>query len=232
MAGRKDRIRNFLKSESRKLEGKTTRQKLEYVWTYYWLWIVGIVSLVSITAFVIFRATTTLSDHWFYLMLADTRAEVGTDSELWQGYVDYSGYDLTQGLIEFNDEAYFDYGKNHAAGNKYYEIFVAFTDSGVLDAVTMEPAQLASLGESGRLMDLNDERCKKIMDKYSDRLIYAIPYDTSYSTDPVPIGIDISDSILMTRYHVYADGCAIGVGAQSSHIEAVEKFLDYIYQEN
>jgi hypothetical protein len=44
------------------------------------------------------------------------------------------------------------------------------------------------------------------------------------------VGIDISDSILMTRYHLYADGCALGIGAQSSNIDAVEKFLEYIYR--
>ena len=37
-----ERFRSFLKSESDKLAGKTARQKAEYVWEYYWLWIVGI----------------------------------------------------------------------------------------------------------------------------------------------------------------------------------------------
>ena len=34
----------------------------------------------------------------------------------------------------------------------------------------------------------------------------------------------------MTRYHLYTEGCAIGIGAQSEHLEAVELFLDYILQ--
>jgi hypothetical protein len=48
----------------------------------------------------------------------------------------------------------------------------------------------------------------------------------------VPVGIDISDSILMSEYHLYSDGCALGIGAQSSNIDAVQKFLEYIYDEN
>ena len=224
------RIRSFINSETKKLEGKSLQQKAGYIWDYYKLWIIGIIAFVSFSAFVIHQARTALTDHWFYLMLANTRQEVGTDTSLCKGYVEYSGYDTTEKLIEFNDEAYFDYGKNRAAGNKYYEIFVACTDSGVLDAVTMEPEKLSSLGESGRLMDLRDERCASIYEKYQDRLIYTIPYDKDYSTDPVPIGIDVSDSILISEYHIYTDGCAVGIGAQSSNIEAVEKFLDYIYE--
>ena len=206
------------------------KQKLGYVRDYYWLQISLVVIVLTLGSFVIYRVRTTLSDHWFYLMLANTREEAGTNSPLWKGYVDYSGYDLSEKLIEFNDEAWFDYGKNKAAGNKYYEIFVGFTDVGILDAVTMEPDNLTSLGESGRLLDLNADKCTRIREKYKDRFLYTIPYDKEYSTDPVPVGIDISDSILMTRYHPYTEGCAIGIGAQSEHLEAVELFLDYILQ--
>ena len=224
------RIRSFFKNESDKLKGLTMKQKLGYVRDYYWLQIALVVIALTLGSFVIYRVRTTLSDHWFYLMLANTREEAGTNSPLWKGYVDYSGYDLSEKLIEFNDEAWFDYGKNKAAGNKYYEIFVGFTDVGILDAVTMEPDNLTSLGESGRLLDLNADKCSRIREKYKDRFLYAIPYDKEYSTDPVPVGIDISDSILMTRYHLYTEGCAIGIGAQSEHLEAVELFLDYILQ--
>ena len=225
-----NRIRSFFKSESDKLKGLTMKQKLGYVRDYYWLQISLVVIVLTLGSFVIYRVRTTLSDHWFYLMLANTREEAGTNSPLWKGYVDYSGYDLSEKLIEFNDEAWFDYGKNKAAGNKYYEIFVGFTDVGILDAVTMEPDNLTSLGESGRLLDLNADKCTRIREKYKDRFLYAIPYDKEYRTDPVPVGIDISDSILMTRYHLYTEGCAIGIGAQSEHLEAVELFLDYILQ--
>ena len=121
-----------------------------------------VVCLFCFGFFVIYQARTALKDHWLYLTITNTREDVGTNSDLWKGYVDYTGYDVTQKMVEFNDEIYFDYSKNKAAGNKYYEVFVATVDSGVLDAVTMEPEELSSLGESGRLMDLRDERCSTI----------------------------------------------------------------------
>lgn len=224
-------IRDFFKSESEKLEGKTLRQKIEYVRDYYWLQITIVVVFVSVVSFVGYRAATTLKEYWFCLTIANTREEVGNKSGLWEGYVAYTGYDLTQKMVEFYDDSYFDYGKNHAAGNQYYEMFVALTDAGIMDAVTMEPDNLSSLGESGRLLDLNAEQCASIREKYSDRFIYSIPVDTEYSTDPVPVGIDVSDSILMTKYHIYADGCALGICAQTGNLEAVERFLEYIYLE-
>ena len=72
---------------------------------------------------------------------------------------------------------------------------------------------------------------REIYSRYSDRLVYSIPYDTAYGTDPVPVGIDVSDSILMTKYHLYADSCAIGIGAKSENLKEVEFFIDYILGE-
>jgi hypothetical protein len=58
------------------------------------------------------------------------------------------------------------------------------------------------------------------------------PYDEEYGEDQVPVGIDISDSILMTKYNLYPDSCALGIGAYSEHLDAVEQFLDYIFEED
>jgi hypothetical protein len=39
--------------------------------------------------------------------------------------------------VEFNAESYFDYTKNQAKGNAYYNTFVTLADAGVIDAITM-----------------------------------------------------------------------------------------------
>ena len=66
-----NRIRSFFKSESDKLKGLTMKQKLGYVRDYYWLQISLVVIVLTLGSFVIYRVRTTLSDHWFYLMLAN-----------------------------------------------------------------------------------------------------------------------------------------------------------------
>lgn len=37
---------------------------------------------------------------------------MGNHSALWDGYVQYAGFDPTTGNVEFNNAAYFDYGKD------------------------------------------------------------------------------------------------------------------------
>ncbi|MDO5455408.1 MAG: hypothetical protein Q4F25_00670 [Eubacteriales bacterium] len=225
------RLHNWFVGEKKKISSMTPRTAAEYIWDYYKLWIIGIVCLVSLGLFVYGRVSTAMSEHWCYIMFADTRAEAGSGSKIWEDFVEYTGYDTSQKLLEFNAEAYFDYAENLGRGNRYYEMFAGFTDAGLLDAVTMETDSLTLLGASGRLLDLSRPECASIKEKYGDRFLYALPIDTEYSTEEVPVGIDISDSRIVTEYHIYDESCALGIGAFSGHIEAVEAFLDFLYAE-
>lgn len=225
------RLKTWFTTEREKVGAMTPRAAAEYIWQYYKLWIIGFLCLVWFLTFAVTRYRQAHPDHWIYITFANTRAQIGDESEFWQGYVDYTGYDARAKAVTFNNEAYFDYAKDQGRGNVYYELFVGFTDSGVLDAVTMNPGALTALGQTGRLLDLNREECASIREKYGDRFLYTQPFDEEYGTDLVPVGIDISDSVLVKRYHAYTEGCALGIGALSGHIDAVELFLDYIYQE-
>ena len=110
-------------------------------------------------------------------------------------------------------------------------MFAGFTDAGLLDAVTMETDSLTLLGASGRLLDHSRPESASITEKYGDHFLYALPIDTEYSTEEVPVGIDISDSRIVTEYQIYDESCALGIGAFSGHIEAIEAFLDFLYAE-
>lgn len=225
-----ERLKAYFAKEKEKLHNLPTFQaKVEYIWQYYYLWIIGILAAVSIVGYVIYRYNTALKENWFFITFTNTYADVGNGSELWDGYVDYTGFDTKVKNVEFNNLSYFDCATDNASGNEYYEVFVAHVEAGTLDAVTMEKESLEALGSSGRLIDLNDEKCASIMEKYGDRLVYCEPYDEEYSDEPVPVGIDISDSILMTKYNIYPDSCVLGIGAYAGHLDAVEQFLDYIF---
>ena len=39
----------------------------------------------------------------------------------------------------------------------------------------------------------------------------------------------ITDSRLVTQYHVYEENCALGIGAGSGNLQSMEQFLDFIF---
>ena len=157
---------------------------------------------------------------------------MGNDSQLWKSFTQAEQYDLNEKRVDFNAESYFDYTKHEASGNPYFNAFTTLADAGELDAITMESASLAALGQSGRLFDLNDEKCADLKAKYADRFVYYTPTDENgKELDPIPVGIDISDSLLVTKYHLYVDSCALGVGAHSENIKEVGDFLSFVLEE-
>ena len=220
------RFQEWLREERQKLSRLTRNEKATYIWGYYKLWIIGIAAVIAITVGLTVRISHNIPDCWIYVVFANTRESAGNGSPLWEEFVAAEGYDLTRKRVEFDAAAYFDYTKNQARGNRYYEAFVALADAGVLDAVTMEPESLAALGQSGRLLDLNAPICGSIRERYSDRLIWYLPPEG----EAIPVGIDVSDSILMTKYHLYSDGCALGIAVESGNIEQVERFLAFILE--
>ncbi len=223
-------LKNFFKDLRQQLaQIDTVQGKAEHIWEYYSLWIIGIVAAAAFLIFAVHQFFFTVKENWVYIMFNNTYASVGDNSELWDGYVDYTGFDPKEKNIVFNNASYFDY-KENVTGNSYFESFVAYTEAGTLDAITMEADSLVSLGESGRLLDLNSEACASIREKYGDRFLYCDPYNEEYD-EPVAVAIDISDSILMTEYQIYPETCALGIGFNSEHLDAVEAFLDYLYQE-
>ena len=205
-----------------------TKKKAAYIWEYYKLWIIGIVFAIWFVSFAVRQYTTSMRDYWCYMIFANTYADAGDHSRLWKDYTEYAGFDLSEKAVRFDAASYFDYQKG-VTGNSYFEAFVAYADSGTLDAITMGRDSLTALGKTGRLLDLNSEACASIREKYKDRFLYAVPLDEEYSKEEVPVCIDISDSRLVKEYGVYSEPCALGIGALSKNVKSVELFLDFIF---
>ncbi len=205
-------------------------EKLQYILDYYKFHIIFIVFFLIFGIWFIWRSTTAVKENWISVVFPNAMTEVGNGSELWKEYVEYAGYDLSKKNVLFEDKLYFDPTTNSGMNNVYYETFVAMVETGSMDAVTMRREEIEALGKSGRLIDLSAEPLQEIYETYKDRLVYSIPYDEEYSTDPVPIGIDVSDSILMTRYHIYEDSCVFAIGSYSRNIPEAARFLDWILE--
>ena len=224
------RLTKWWKAERKKISGiPGTSKKIGYIWEYYKLWIIGILFAVWFVTFAVRQYTTSLKDYWCYMIFANTYADAGDHSKLWEDYTGYAGFDLTKKAVKFEANSYFDYLKG-VTGNSYFEAFVAYADSGTLDAIVMGRDSLTALGKTGRLMDLNSEACSSIREKYGDRFLYTVPIDEEYSSEEVPVCIDISDSRLVSEYGVYSEPCAIGIGALSENVKSVEMFLDFLFQ--
>ena len=103
-------------------------------------------------------------------------------------------------------------------------------DGGVDDVWIAPPEDVAAVGATGRLMDLDSPQAGALRARYGDRFIYVMPQREDYSDRPVPVGIDLSGTALVGEYRPWPDGAALGVNAYTSRLDQVLVFLDYVFQ--
>ncbi len=207
-----------------------TGKKIQYIWQYYWIPICAVAFALFMALYLGYHTFFTVKDNWVFILFTNTKEDVGNDSPLWEEYVEYSGYDIKKKKVEFNNNSFFDAAKKGGTNNSYFQAFVAYVESKTLDAVVGSEESLLAIGSSGRFMDLENDACKGIREKYEDRFIYCKPLDEDYEKELVPVAIDLSDTKLMTEYHIYQEGesCVLSIGAYAQHIDAVELFLDML----
>lgn len=225
-----DRIAAWAKAEHAKLRRMSLRGKLSYIVTYYWVQLGLIVLVLAIGLYLHSQMSVQLAENHFAACFANTTAELGPDSEFGQGFARYAGYDLKQKNLVLMDECWCKPGEASAFNNTYYNLLVTYLDSATLDVLVMPADDLAAVGQSGRLMDLRDERTAAIFEAYQDRLLWVVPNAQSdYGDAPVPVGIDLSGTPLVGTDAPYGESAVLGVNSLAPHPEQAAVFLSYLF---
>ena len=69
--------------EKEKLKRLPFKEKIRYIWTYFWIPIVAILFVLIFGTFLIVRISTNIPDNWLMVTFANTTAQAGTGSQLW-----------------------------------------------------------------------------------------------------------------------------------------------------
>lgn len=219
----------WYRDEREKLRDYGHLDRLKYIWQYYRLWIIGIGFIGGFIAYALITYFTVPGDIHFYGILSNTYAQMGKGSDFYEGFVEAAGYDLGKGVVELDCSNYCKPSVN-ATGNTYYEKLISMLDGGVDDIWVAEREEVVAIGETGRLMDLNIKAAAPLRERYADRFVYCTPLREDYSTDPVPIGIDLEGTALVGEYRAYPNGAVLGVNAYTKRLDQVVAFLDYMFQ--
>lgn len=217
-------FRDWLAGEREKLAPMTWGERGSYLWMYYKLYFLALAVLLLVGGTTVVHLATTPADNWFFAAMVNTTTDLGQGSDFYQGFAQYAGYDLKEKNLLIEDSIYCQPGEQ-TMGSTYYELLVSYLDSGTLDVAVMGQEDLVALGETGRLMDLENERTQALAAAYPDRLVYC----TSQEGEEIPVGIDLSDTPLGRE--AYGGDCVLGVSAQPAHPDQVAVFLAYLLEE-
>lgn len=224
--------RRYLAAEREKLKGRSKAEIAEYIWDYYRLWLIAILSLFLLAGFCIYQFTAVPAENWLYVCFANTQADLGNGSPLHKQYAEARGLNLNEKNLVFQASVYCKPSQSPYT-DSYYTTLINAMDSGTLDVLIMDREELLVLGASGRLLDLEGEHLSPAFaERWQERFVYCTPYQQQEDgRNRIPVGFDLTGTFLVGENCPYPEGAALGFGALSDHREEAERFLEFIFDE-
>lgn len=208
---------------------KSWKKCLQYIWDYYKLWIIGAVVLVGLICYFASIFVNRPKDEILDVAFVNFYDDVSEKSDFYRDFLSFEEQkegEVQEGSIVFDSNYFFDLSTPSGSANTYFQKLVAVLEAGTCDALICEKDNLDGIGESGRLLDLRDERVDAIYQRFQDRTV-----TVEKDGQVVPVGIDISDSPVLARMNGYGDACYLGISSNAKHVEMVELLLNYLLEE-
>ena len=221
---------NFAEMRKRPL-----REFLPYLWEYYrWpaFWVLFLVgSAVSIVLSIVLQ-----KDVVFSALMLNCRPYVESDVYI-EEFAEQSGIDLDEYDMSFNVSLRIGetLDEDAIAASQY---ILTHISTGEIDAAVMDTRNFIGYADN-LFQDLREYMTESQLEEFEGRIFYRPgdgsdtnlydPYDPQSMPDPVPIGIDLSDSEGFHNAFYYADGYAVaGICVNALNPENGIKFLTYI----
>lgn len=227
-------MRKNAREEWQKIQQMDKKSAAVYIWDYYKLWIIGIVTFVFLVFYFISAFLNRPKNTLLHVTMVNFYDNVSESSDFYKDFIKYSGFNEEEGEVIFDANVFFNLIRPADSKSSYFQKTIAFLEAKTTDAVICEYDNLMGIGAGGRFLDLSDEKVKSIYEKYQDRIVYLESEENDENAgkagtrEKVPIGIDISDSPVLARMNGYADKCYIGISAYTERLDAVEVFIDYL----
>lgn len=228
MGKKRDLLREKLRTEKKKIQGMTREKAAGYIWTYYKIPIVGVMTVIFLIIYFVHAFLNRPEDTLLHVTFVNCYEDISEDSDFYKNFMEFADFEES-GEVYFDSNIFFNLEKESDYANTYFQKTVAYLEAGTTDAVVCQESNLKGLAQGGRVLSLRDERVEKIYEKYKDRIVEY----TTKEGETVPVGINISDSPLLKGTKSYQDGCYLCVSAyidEPDRIDNVETFLDYLFQ--
>ena len=245
-------IKEYYRRAYKEMRGKPPKEKWEYFWEYFkWQFLIGLLVLAMLIqgVFTIINHKETAFSGVFISALYDAEAQ-----GFLQDYNEYTGLDTTKREALFYTNFLIRADNSKADSDNLYGIFAKIV-SNEIDFIVGQPEPFAMCAYHTSVLvgDLRDFMDEETLSRYADRLYYidgAIrkkletalgderptlkdipdPHKPELMEDPIPVGIDISDSKMFNGRIYKADAKTyISIVSNTKRPDKFMEFLDFLW---
>lgn len=214
-----------IREQNAKLKGAPLKEKFAYFREYYLKTTIAVIVTAAVVIYIAYSMLTAPSDTAFAAYFYNDTGD-SSNTELIDGFIEYMHIDTKE------HEAYIDATMNYDSRETIdayvgLEKAMAVISTKELDVIVGDTDTLDYFSKSGCLHDITAILPGDLIAEFEDRFYYALSEDGL-----VPVGIYVTDSPKLNKYHYY-DGKepVMGFIVNSNSIDNAIEFLRYLYMD-
>lgn len=210
--------------QTSKFKELTTKEKIEYIWDYYHLHILGALFGALLLSMFIYSWVTEKEATLSVVMINTPEGSTADEYDNVKGFdafLEECGYEVYDGAIEMIA------GYTIADEDANAEIkrsVEAYLGAGIPHVFFGTGEVYMDYVDMGTFADLSELLSKELLEKYADQLIYS---DNNGEVEPYPCAIYLENNTWVTE-NGYYDDCYFGILEQAPSMEVATDFAEYI----
>lgn len=207
------------KTDFKALSGKA---KIQYIWDYYKLHILGVIVAVIFVVYLIYSHVT-YREPLLNAIMINCNDPLSADAGGFDEFLTEYGYDPDEFPVSLSSSFQFSDG----------EYSLSYSDAQALTLMIAAGGQDLFFGtgdvyldyaQQGALIDLSSVLSEDLLERYQDSLIYSTEDGqvTAY-----PCAIELTDNAWLKKYNYY-DTCYFGILYQNQNLDAAAQFAEFL----
>lgn len=223
--------KGYFKNENTKLKELPLKKKIEYIWEYYKLWILGIAFLL---VFIISIITTIINnpseDSILYAAFLNTTLTSKEDTSLDENFIKHLGLEDTDKYLTLDLSMFIDRESNDLYSMNSNQKLVALIAAAEIDVIVSDENNFLSLAQGGGYYNLEEILSTELIEKYSSSFYYTKSEEDGKEH---PYGISLHDNSIIKKDGIYPDNMIpiLGIPANNTDPKMAVSFLEFLLLE-
>lgn len=220
--------KEYVNEEITKLKGLSFGKKIEYIWEYYKIWIIGITfSLILIISLITTIIGNSSKNSILHVVFLNTQMIGEDDTSLNDDFMKYAGLENTGSYLTLDLSMAINREENDMFSITAQQKLVALLATESLGTIISDESNFLFLADGGGYQSLDEVLSPELLEKYESSLYYT---ETEEAPEKRPYGIYLNNSQALKKDGLYPDNVtpifAIPVNAENTETAVV--FLEFL----
>lgn len=217
-----------METEKQKFKEMTLGGKLEHIWEYYKLALLGITLGIALIVYIIVKIAMPDPVSILNVTLVNAYPQAGMDGNVFERYLTEQGYNPKEETIAVNAGLYLDTEMANPTNASAFQALLAMTLVGEIDLLAGDAGIVDMIGSGNGLLEMDEVLPAELLEKYQDSL-YTVVAPESGEEYVCAIRLPAGNPLEQDGY--YAADVLAGIPYTAQHQEMAKEMLLYLLGE-